>query len=104
MSFEELEAAAKEKMSAGAFGYIQSGASGEETLRKNVSSFSKISIVPRFLNDVSTLDTSVKLFGRTYPYPVLIAPVGMQLIAHEDGDIATAKAAATIGIPFIQST
>jgi lactate 2-monooxygenase len=104
VSFEELEAAAKEKMSAGAFGYIQSGASGEETLRKNVSSFSKFSIVPRFLNDVSTLDTSVKLFGRTYPYPLLIAPVGMQLIAHEDGDIATAKAAATIGIPFIQST
>ena len=104
VSFEELEAAAKEKMSAGAFGYIQSGASGEETLRKNVSAFSKFSLVPRFLNDVSTLDTSVNLFGRTYPFPLLIAPVGMQLIAHEDGDIATAKAAAEIGVPFIQST
>jgi lactate 2-monooxygenase len=104
ISFEELEAAAKEKMSTGAFGYIHSGASGEETLRKNVSSFSKFSIVPRFLNDVSTLDTSVKLFGRTYPYPLLIAPVGVQKIAHEDGEIGTAKAAATIGIPFIQST
>ncbi len=104
ISFEELEAAAKEKMSTGAFGYIQSGASGEETLRKNVYSFSKFSIVPRFLNDVSTLDTSVTLFGRTYPYPLLIAPVGVQKIAHEDGEIGTAKAAATIGIPFIQST
>ncbi|KAA0948883.1 alpha-hydroxy-acid oxidizing protein [Sporosarcina sp. ANT_H38] len=91
-------------MSPGAFGYIQSGAGSEETLRKNVSSFSKFSIVPRFLNDVSTLDTSVKLFGRTYPYPLLIAPVGMQKIAHEDGEIATAKAAAVYGIPFIQST
>lgn len=104
VSFKELEAAAKEKMPAGAFGYIQSGAGGEETLRKNVSSFSKYSIVPRFLNDVSTLDTSVKLFGHTYPSPLLIAPVGMQKIAHEEGEIATAKAAATLGIPFIQST
>ena len=104
ITFEELEATAKEKMGAGAFGYIQSGASGEATLRDNMSSFSKYSIVPRFLNDVSKLDTSVNLFGRIYPYPLLIAPIGMQLIAHEDGDMATAKAAATIGVPFIQST
>lgn len=104
ISFKELEAAAKEKMSAGAFGYVQSGAGGEETLQQNVSSFSKYSIVPRFLNDVSTLDTSVTLFGHTYPNPLLIAPIGMQKIAHEDGDIATAKAAASMGIPFIQST
>ena len=104
LTFEELEATAQEKLSKEAFGYIQSGAGGEETLRDNTSSFSKYSIIPRFLNDVSTLDTSVNLFGRTYAYPLLIAPVGMQLIAHEDGDIATAKAAAEIGVPFIQST
>ncbi len=103
-SFADLESIAKEKMSAGAFGYVQSGASGEETLRKNVSSFSKYAIVPRFLNDVSNLDTSVTLFGRKYPTPLFIAPVGVQKIAHEDGDIATAKAAAKCGIPFIQST
>ena len=104
VAFNELEAAAKEEMVPGAFGYVQSGASGEETLRNNVSAFSKYSIVPRFLNDVSTLDTSVTLFGRTYATPLLIAPIGMQKIAHEDGEIATAKAAANLGIPFIQST
>lgn len=104
ISFVELEKIAKEKMSPGAFGYVQSGAGGEETLRKNTSSFSKYSIVPRFLNNVSELDTSVTLFGRKYPTPLLIAPVGMQVIAHKDGDIATAKAAAAFEIPFIQST
>ena len=104
VSYEQLERAAKEKMSTGAFGYVQSGAGREETLRKNVSSFSKYSIVPRFLNDVTELDTSIHLFGHTYATPLLVAPVGMQKIAHEDGDIATAKAAASLGIPFIQST
>ena len=104
VSYEQLERAAKEKMSTGAFGYVQSGAGREETLRKNVSSFSKYSIVPRFLNDVTELDTSIQLFGHTYATPLLVAPVGMQKIAHEDGDIATAKAAASLGIPFIQST
>ncbi|WP_269052843.1 alpha-hydroxy-acid oxidizing protein [Sporosarcina sp. G11-34] len=104
VSFKELEKEAKESMAAGAFGYVQSGAGGEETLQRNIASFSKYAIVPRFLKDVSTLDTSITLFGRTYPYPLLIAPVGMQKIAHVDGEIATAKAAAAIGIPFIQST
>lgn len=104
VSYEQLERAAKEKMSTGAFGYVQSGAGREETLRKNVSSFSKYSIVPRFLNDVTELDTAIHLFGHTYATPLLVAPVGMQKIAHEDGDIATAKAAASLGIPFIQST
>lgn len=103
-AFEELEAIAKEKMSVGAFGYVQSGAGGEETLRKNVASFSKYSIIPRFLNDVSNLDTSVTLFGRTYPTPLFVAPVGVQQITHEDGEIAVARAAAKLEVPFIQST
>ena len=104
ISFKELEESAKKKMSSGAFGYIQSGAGGEETLLKNTSSFSKLSFVPRFLNDVSTVDTSITLFGRTYLQPFLFAPVGMLKLAHEDAELAAAKAAAVYGIPYIQST
>lgn len=103
-TFEQLEAIAKEKMTPGAFGYVRSGASREETFKKNVSSFSKYSLIPRFLNDVSKLDTSVTLFGRKYPTPLLLSPIGVQRIVHEDGEIASAKAAANCGIPFIQST
>lgn len=104
ISYEELEEAAKKKLSIGAFGYIRSGAGGEETLQKNTASFSKYSIIPRFLKDVSTLDMSIKLFGKTYPYPILLAPVGMLKLANEKADIAAAKAASKYGIPFIQST
>lgn len=49
-------------MSVGGFGYVRSGAGGEETLRKNKDSFSKLSIVPRVLRDVSQMDTSVTHF------------------------------------------
>ncbi|OQM45937.1 alpha-hydroxy-acid oxidizing enzyme [Anoxybacillus sp. UARK-01] len=104
VSYEELEEAARKKLTSGAFGYIRSGAGREETLQKNTLSFSKYSVVPRFLNDVSILDTRVKLFGKTYPYPILLAPVGMLKLADEQADIAAAKAAAKYGIPFIQST
>ncbi|TYS50393.1 alpha-hydroxy-acid oxidizing protein [Bacillus infantis] len=104
LSFTELEEAAAKKMSAGGFGYVRSGAGGEETLRRNTEAFSNFSIVPRMLNDVSQTDTSIELFGHTYPHPLLIAPVGMLKLAHEEADLAVAKAGASFGIPFIQST
>ncbi|TQR19687.1 alpha-hydroxy-acid oxidizing protein [Psychrobacillus vulpis] len=104
INFQELEQAAKEKLTTGPFGYIRSSAGGEETYRKNIEAFPKYSIVPRFLNDVSTLNTEVTIFGRTYPHPLFIAPVGVNKIAHEDGEIAVAKAAAKYDFPYIQST
>ncbi|RFU67324.1 alpha-hydroxy-acid oxidizing protein [Peribacillus saganii] len=104
ISYEELEQGAKQKMSAGAFGYVRSGAGGEETLRKNEDSFKKLSIVPRVLSDVAGLDTSINLFGRIYPHPLLLAPVGMLKMADEQADLAVAKAAAEHQIPVVLST
>ena len=49
IAFSDLEKAAKEKLEKGPFGYIQSGAGNEQTLRNNRSSFEKYSITPRFL-------------------------------------------------------
>ncbi|WP_449538545.1 alpha-hydroxy acid oxidase [Ferdinandcohnia sp. Marseille-Q9671] len=104
VSYEELEQVAQKNMSVGGFGYVRSGAGGEETLRKNLDSFSKYSLVPRVLRNVSNVDTSINLFGKTYPYPFLLAPVGMQKLAHEEGELATSKAAATFKVPFVLST
>ncbi|BAQ10042.1 hypothetical protein OXB_1571 [Bacillus sp. OxB-1] len=103
-AFAELEAAARELLDVGPYGYIQSGAGGEQTMRDNVASLANYSYVPRFLNDVSNVETSVTLFGRTYSSPLLIAPIGVQKMVHEEGEVATAKAAADLGLPFIQST
>jgi isopentenyl diphosphate isomerase/L-lactate dehydrogenase-like FMN-dependent dehydrogenase len=38
------------------------------------------------------------------PAPVLLAPVGVQSIVHPDGELATARAAARLGVPFVLST
>lgn len=104
IDFKELEQEAREALEPGPFGYIRSSAGGEETYNKNISSFSKYSIVPRFLTDVSSLNTEVTILGHTYPHPLFIAPVGVNKIAHEDGEIAVAKAAAKFNFPYIQST
>lgn len=102
--FADLEKAVAEKIEAGPFGYIRSGAGGEQTLRNNQAAFEKYSIVPRFLNDVSNVDTSVHLFGKTYPTPFLFAPVGMNGMVHDEGELAVARAAQFLNIPYIQST
>lgn len=102
--FADLEKAVAEKIDAGPFGYIRSGAGGEQTLRNNRAAFEKYSIVPRFLNDVSNVDTSVHLFGKTYPTPLLFAPVGMNGMVHDEGELAVARAAQFLNIPYIQST
>lgn len=102
--FADLEKAVAEKIEAGPFGYIHSGAGGEQTLRNNRAAFEKYSIVPRFLNDVSNVDTSVHLFGKTYPTPLLFAPVGMNGMVHDEGELAVARAAQFLNIPYIQST
>lgn len=104
MNFDELEQAVKDKIDVGPYSYIRSGAGGEQSLRNNRDAFQKYSIVPRFLKDVSTLDTSVELFGKTYPTPLLFAPVGMNKIAHEDGELAVVRAAQALKIPYVQST
>jgi len=104
VGFNALEEAAKSIIGSGGFGYIQSGAGREETLRKNTSAFEKYSIVPRFLNDVSKVDTSVEILGRKYPHPIGLAPVGMLRLAHDDAEIAASSAAASLGVPYIQST
>lgn len=102
--FADLEKAVAEKIEAGPFGYIRSGAGGEQTLRNNRAAFEKYSIVPRFLNDVSNVDTSIHLFGKTYPTPLLFAPVGMNGMVHDEGELAVARAAQNLNIPYIQST
>ena len=102
--FDDLEKAVAEKLTAGPYGYIRSGAGGEQSLRNNRNAFAKYSIVPRFLTDVSEPDTSIELFGKKHPTPFLFAPVGMNQMAHEQGELAVVNAAQRLGMPYIQST
>ncbi|MFK2825717.1 alpha-hydroxy-acid oxidizing protein [Bacillus sp. B190/17] len=104
LSFEEWEKKASSLMQEGGYSYARSSAGREETARRNVEAFGKWAIVPRMLSNVSDMDLSVTLFGRTYGHPFLIAPVGVQKLAHPEGELATARAAAAMNIPFILST
>lgn len=99
----ELEAAAGRQLSPEAFAYIAGGAGKELTVHRNRSAFSDWRIQPRMLRDVSDADTSVELFGRRLPAPILLAPVGVLEMCHRQADRAVGRAAASLGIPFIFS-
>ncbi len=104
ISLSLLEQKAKEMLPPPAFDYVAGGAGGEDTVRANREAFYRWRIVPRMLRDVSQRDLSVELFGAQLPAPVILGPVGVQGILHPGGELASARAAAALGLPFTLST
>jgi lactate 2-monooxygenase len=84
--------------------YVVGGAGTSDTIRANEEAFRRWRIVPRMLRDVSARDLSVTVLGTECPAPVGLAPVGVQSIVHEDGEQASARAAAALGLPMTVST
>src|SRR3954451_4004487 len=100
---KRLEAKARRAMSRDAYAYVAAGAGAETTMRANRAAFDRWRIVPRMLRDVSARDTSVELFGRRLQSPFLTAPIGVLELAHDDADVAVARAAAAEQVPMIIS-
>lgn len=100
----DLRRIAKRRLPRGIFDYIDGGAEDERTLDHNSSAFSKLEFRPRVLRDVSELDTTTTLFGKTIPSPLLFAATGFTRIADSQGELAVARAAARAGIPYGLST
>jgi isopentenyl diphosphate isomerase/L-lactate dehydrogenase-like FMN-dependent dehydrogenase len=98
-----LQARAKRALNARAYAYVAGGAGDEATQRANRAAFDKWAVVPRVLRDVSARDTSVELFGRRLPAPLLLGPVGALELVHDEADLAVAKAAASLGVPMVFS-
>ena len=101
---DEWEARAAEQLDAGPYGYIAGGAGAESTLRANREAFERRRLRPRMLAAHTERDISVEVLGTRSPYPFLLAPVGVLSIAHADGELAAARAAAAARVPFVLST
>ncbi len=56
------------------------------------------------LRDVSVRDLSTTVLGTALPAPLMLAPIGVQKVVHPEGELATARAAAALGLPMIVST
>jgi 4-hydroxymandelate oxidase len=100
----EFEALAKAAMEPAAYDYIAGGSWDEISLAENDAAWLRRRLRPRVLVDVSTVDPSTTLLGAPTALPLAIAPMAIHGVAHRDGEVATARAAAAAGVPFILST
>lgn len=100
LTIRELEAHAHTRMDKQTRDYYNEGADAGSTLRENSSAYEKYRIRPRVLRDVSRIDTSKTVFGWKSAFPVGVAPTAMQCLAHPDGELGTARACKSKGVPM----
>ncbi len=104
LSFEALKHAARERLVDDAFGYLAGGAADGEASEANETAFSRWGIVPRVLGDANSCRLGSTLLGTKIRSPILLAPIGVQGILHSEGELASARAAASMSMPFVLST
>ena len=104
VAYADLVEKARTVLSPEAFGYLAGSAGSEDTAHANRRALDRWRIVPRLLRDVAARDLSVELFGQRLRAPVLLAPIGVQGILHDEAEEAVARAAAAAGVPMILST
>jgi lactate 2-monooxygenase len=100
-----VQAAAEQVMTPGAVGYVTGGAGAEDTMRANREAFARWQLVPRMLRGIpADRDLSTDLLGTPSPAPVLLGPVGVLSIVHEEAERAVARAAREVGLTMVLST
>jgi len=86
------------------FEYLDGGSYAEVTKERNRTDLEALALRQRVLRDVSDIDTSAELFGRTYEMPVVLAPVGLAGMYARRGELQAVRAAEAAGVPFTLST
>lgn len=103
LSVPEFEPLARERLPADVWDYLSGGSGTEWTLAANRAAFAKLALRPRVLVDVSECELSTNLLGAELATPVGIAPIAYHQMAHPEGEVATARAAAAVGALYVVS-
>jgi 4-hydroxymandelate oxidase len=104
MDLDELERAARERLTPMAYDYYAGGAGTEATVRDNRTAWDGFRLHPYVLRDVSAVSTRTRLLGTELATPVVVAPTAYQRLAHPDGELATARGAEAAGALVVVST
>jgi 4-hydroxymandelate oxidase len=100
----EYEAIARSRLPKEVYDYYAGGAGDEITLEASREAWSQVRLRPRILVDVSTCDMATTILGQPSSMPVMLAPCALNLMAHPDGELGVARAAAEAGIIQVLST
>jgi L-lactate dehydrogenase (cytochrome) len=100
----DLRAAAIARWPAGVRDYVEGGADGEVSLRRNRAGFERHQLQPAVLRDVATVDPATTVLGTPSSLPLVLAPTGYSRMMHTDGERAVAAAARDTGVPYTVAT
>lgn len=100
----DYQRAANKKLPRFVRDYVEGGSERELALSRNRKALNDLALSPRVLRNTTTIDTSIDIFGRSWSYPFAVAPTGFNGLIRPEGDLLIAKAAKSMGIPFIQFT
>lgn len=96
---------AKAVLSLSSWNYVNGSAGTETSDKNNTDAFKKWTFIPKRLTGGNSFpDLSVELFGEKFPHPIGVGPVGVQKIFHPEGELATARAAAELEVPYCFSS
>lgn len=103
-NIDDLRNQAKKRLPRAIFEFVERGSENEFLAAHNKDALERIRMMPRTLRDVTGRDSSVELFGRKLPLPLLIGPTGTADLLCHGGESCIATAAAEAGIPFTLAT
>jgi len=104
LNVADYERAAKDLLPQMVYDYYAGGSWDEITLHENVRAFDRIRLRYRVLRDVAERSTATRVLGHDVAFPIVVAPTAFQCMAHPEGEVATAGAAARAGTLMIVST
>lgn len=101
---DDLRTLAKRRIPRFAFDLVDGGAESERNMRRNIEAFEDVELTPRYMVDVSKIDTQATLFGQTFDVPFGMAPIGMLNAFWPDADLTLAKLCARQNMPYVASS
>lgn len=99
LNVEDMRKAAGRRLPGSIFDYIEGGGEDESSLRRNRDAFGEWALVP-FWGGVQGPDLSTTILGETSTLPMTLSPTGGTRLFHPQGEVAVARAAAKVGLPY----
>lgn len=103
-SIDDLRQMARRRIPRFAFDLVDGGAENERNMRRNIDAFEEIELIPRYMIDVSEIDTRTELFGQDFDLPFGMAPIGMLNAFWPDADLTLARLCARENVPYVASS
>ncbi len=103
-AISDLKARARARIPHFVWEYLDSATGTEATLHRNRRKLDEVLFNPSILHGEFAPDLTATLFGKTFPLPFGVAPVGMSGLVWPDAERLLARSVGEAGLPYALST